>query len=201
MHQLCETATKRSPGGLTPVMAMIGAGNSADRTVVALNAALAAARDGVKVLMIDADHAEHALSNKVTGLGKPEASRFGWLSIGTKASRAVKTANGISILPAAKGSDGKAGEAIRKSIGQARSSGDYDLVILDGPAMPWDPSDRKLLELADGLVAVLPVNLDINDAMEDIIKALGDAERRLIGVVLNELNPAGINQQRDKQYA
>ena len=38
-------------------MAVIGAGSSADRTVVALNAALAAARDGVKVLMIDADHA------------------------------------------------------------------------------------------------------------------------------------------------
>jgi uncharacterized protein involved in exopolysaccharide biosynthesis/Mrp family chromosome partitioning ATPase len=199
MHQLCETATKRSPGGLTPVMAMIGAGNSSDRTVVALNAALAAARDGVRVLMIDADHAEHALSNKVTGLGKTEASRFGWLSIGTKASRAVKTANGISVLPAFKGSD--AGEAIRKAIAQARSSRDYDLVIVDGPAMPWDPSDRKLLELADGLVAVLPVNLDINDAMEDIIKALGGAERKLIGVVLNELNPAGINQQRDKQYA
>ena len=201
MHQLCETAAKRSPGNLTPVMAMIGAGSSADRTVVALNAALAAARDGVKVLMIDADHAKHALSDKVNGFGKAEASRFGWLSIGTKASRAVKTANGISILPAFKGSDGKAGEAIRKAIAQARSSGDYDLVILDGPAMPWQAPDRKLLELADGLVAVLPVNLDINDAMEDIIAALGDAERKLIGVVLNELNPPGINQQRDKQYA
>jgi uncharacterized protein involved in exopolysaccharide biosynthesis/Mrp family chromosome partitioning ATPase len=201
IHQLCETTTKRSPGGLTPVMAMIGAGNSAGRTVVALNAALAAARDGVRVLMIDADHTEHALSDKVNGLGKTEASRFGWLSIGSKASRAVKTANGISILPAVKGSDGKASEAIRKAIAQARSSADYDLVILDGPAMPWDASDRKLLELADGLVAVLPVNLDINDAMEDVIKALGDAERRLVGVVLNELNPAGINQQRDKRYA
>ena len=67
--------------------------------------------------------------------------------------------------------------------------------------MPWSAADRKLLELADGLVAVLPVNLDINDAMEDIIAALGDTERKLIGVVLNELNPAGINQQRDKQYA
>jgi uncharacterized protein involved in exopolysaccharide biosynthesis len=201
IHQLCETATKRSPGGLTPVMAMIGAGNSTDRTVVALNAALAAARDGVRVLMIDADHAQHALSNKVSGFGKTEASRFGWLSIGTKASRAIKTANGISILPAVKGSDGKAAEAIRKAIAQARSSGGYDLLILDGPAMPWDASDRKLLDTADGLVAVLPVSLDINDAMEDIIAALGGTERRLIGVVLNELNSAGISQQRDQRYA
>jgi Mrp family chromosome partitioning ATPase/capsular polysaccharide biosynthesis protein len=200
IHQLCETATKRS-SGLTPVMAVIGAGDSAGRTVVTLNAALAAARDGVTVLMIDADHARHALSDKVNGRGKSEASRFGWLSIGSKASRAIKTVNGISILPAVKGSDVKAGEAIGNVIAQARSSGGYDLVILDGPAMPWSAADRKLLDAADGLVAMLPVDLDINDAMEDIIAALGGAERKLIGVVLNELNPAGVNQQRDKRYA
>jgi uncharacterized protein involved in exopolysaccharide biosynthesis/Mrp family chromosome partitioning ATPase len=200
IHQLCETAAKRA-AGLTPVMAVIGAGSSADRTVVALNAALAAARDGVKVLIIDADHAGRALSNKVKGRGKTEASRFGWLSIGSKAARAIKTENGISILPAVEGSDVKASEAIRKSIAQARSSGDYDLVILDGPAMPWSTADRKLLEPADGLVAMLPVDLDINDAMEGIITALGGAERKLIGVVLNELTPPGTNQQRDKRYA
>jgi Mrp family chromosome partitioning ATPase len=200
VHQLCETATKRA-SGLTPVMAVIGAGGSADRTVVALNAALAAARDGVKVLMIDADHAEHALSNKVKGPGKTRASRFGWLSIGSKASRAIKTVNGISILPAIAGSDARAGEAIGKAIAQARSSGDYDLVILDGPAMPWSAAGRKLLDAADGLVAMLPVDLDINDCMEDIIAALGDAERKLIGVVLNELTPPGLSQQRDKRYA
>jgi Mrp family chromosome partitioning ATPase len=200
IHQLCEIATRRA-SGLTPVMAVIGAGSSADRTVVALNAALAAARDGVKVLMIDADHAGRALSNKLKGRGKTEASRFGWLSIGSKAARAIKTVNGISILPAVEGSDVKASEAIRKSIAQARSSGGYDLVILDGPAMPWSAADRKLLDTADGLVATLPVDLDINDAMEDIIAALGGAERKLIGVVLNELNPPGSSQQRDKRYA
>jgi uncharacterized protein involved in exopolysaccharide biosynthesis/Mrp family chromosome partitioning ATPase len=200
IHQLCVTATRRA-SGQTPVMAVIGAGNSADRTIVALNAALAAARDGVKVLVIDADHAGRALSNKLKGVGKPEASRFGWLSIGSKASRAIKTENGISILPAVEGSDVKASEAIRKAIAQARSSGDYDLVILDGPAMPWSAADRKLLEPADGLVAILPVGLDINDAMEDIISALGDAERKLIGVILNELTHPGSSQQRDKRYA
>jgi uncharacterized protein involved in exopolysaccharide biosynthesis/Mrp family chromosome partitioning ATPase len=200
IHQLCVTATRRA-SGRTPVMAVIGAGSSADRTIVALNAALAAARDGVKVLVIDADHAGHALSDKMKGRGKTEASRFGWLSIGSKASRAIKTENGISILPAVEGSDVKASEAIRKAIAQARSSGDYDLVILDGPAMPWSAADRKLLEPADGLVAILPVGLDINDAMEDIIATLGGAERKLIGVILNELTPPGSSQQRDKRYA
>jgi hypothetical protein len=50
-------------------------------------------------------------------------------------------------------------------------------------------------------VAVLPVNLDINDSMEDIIAALGGTEQKLAGVVLNEINPAVVNRQRDKQYA
>jgi hypothetical protein len=37
--------------------------------------------------------------------------------------------------------------------------------------------------------------------MEDIIATLGGAERKLIGVVLNELNPPVVKRQRDKQYA
>jgi Mrp family chromosome partitioning ATPase len=201
IHELCETAAKRAPAGVTPVMAVIGAGNGADRTVVAVNAALAAARDGVRVLMIDADHARRELSDKAASPGNSQASRFGWLSIGSKALRAITTANGISILPALKGSETRAAEAIRKAIAQARSSGGYDLIILDGPAMPWTVAGRKLLDGSDGLVAVLPADLDINEAMEDILTTLGGAERKLIGVVLNELTLTGLHQPRDKQYA
>lgn len=206
MRDIRAIAARRSPATAMPVIAVIGAGASEDRSIATLNAALAAARDGASVLVIDADHATHAFSNKVEGLGKSEPGRLGWLSIGTKASRAIKTANGISILPVIKGSDAKgsevkAADAIRKAIAQARSAGGYDLVILDGPAMPWSTADRKLLDFADSLVAILPVSLDINDAMEDIITALGDAERKLIGVVLSELQPTDFNHQRDQQYA
>jgi Mrp family chromosome partitioning ATPase len=184
-----------------PVMAVIGTGASQDRSIAALSVALAAARDGARVLMIDADHATHALSDKINRLGNSEASRLSWLSIGTKASRAIKSANGISILPVVKGTEAKASEAIRKAIAQARSAGGYDLVILDGPAMPRAAADRRLLDIADGLVAILPVHLDINDCMEEIIAGLGGTERKLIGVVLNELKPASFDRQRDKQYA
>ena len=57
------------------------------------------------------------------------------------------------------------------------------------------------IDLADGLIAILPVNLDINDCMEDIIASIGGAERKLIGVVLNELSPASVNRKPDRQYA
>jgi Mrp family chromosome partitioning ATPase len=184
-----------------PVVILIGAGAGDDRSIAALNIALSAARDGARVLMIDADHATHTLSNKINGLGKSEPSRLGWLSIGTKASRAIKTANGISILPAIGGWDTEAADSIRKAIAQARSTGGYDLVILDGPAMPRRAADRKLIDLADGIVAILPVDRDINEAMEDIITALGGAERKLVGVVLNELSAAAASRKRDRQYA
>jgi Mrp family chromosome partitioning ATPase len=201
MREMREMLAKRSPADAPPVMVVIGAGASEDRAIATLNVALAAARDGARVLIMDADHTTHALSSKVNGFGKSEASHTNWLSIGTKASRAIKTANGISILPAIKGSDAKASGAICKAIAQTRSAGGYDLVILDGPQTPWSEADRALLDAADGLVAVLPANLDINGCMEGIITALGGAERKLIGVVLNELHPATARRQRDKQYA
>ena len=188
---------RRCPGNAMPVVAMIGAGAGQDRSIAALNFALAASRDGARVLLIDADHEAHKLSNKVNRVGKSEPSRLGWLSIGSKASRAILTANGIAILPSVKG----ASDAIRKAIAQARSAGGCDLVILDGPAMPWTSVDRRLLGIADGLVAILPASLDINDSMEEIITALGSAQRKLVGVIVNELSSPSPMQQRGKQYA
>ena len=201
MREIRAALAKRSAANATPVMAVIGQGAAKDRSIAALNIALAAARDGAKVLLIDADHATHALSNKLSRPGKSEASHLSWLSIGTRASRAIATTNGISVLPAITASDLKSSEAIQKTVAQARAAGGYDLVVLDGPAMPWSPADRKLLDAAAGLIAVLPARLDINDSMEKIIAALGGAERKLLGVVLNELHPAAVERQRDKQYA
>jgi uncharacterized protein involved in exopolysaccharide biosynthesis/Mrp family chromosome partitioning ATPase len=201
MREMRAPLAKRTPAGATPVMAVIGAGAAQDRSIAALNIALAAARDGAKVLMIDADHLNHALSDKLKRPGKSEAGALDWLNIGAKPSRTVETKNGISVLPAITASDVKSSEAVHKAIAQARSAGGYDLVILDGPAMPWSATDRKLLDAASGLVAVLPAKLDINDCIENIITALGGAERKLVGVVLNELHPATVKRQRDKQYA
>jgi capsular polysaccharide biosynthesis protein/Mrp family chromosome partitioning ATPase len=172
-----------------PVIAVVGAGTAMDRSIATLNFALAASRDEAKVLMIDADREAHSLSNKVSRLGKSEPSRLGWLSIGSKASRATVTTNGISILPAVNASESRAAEAIRKSIAQARAAGGYDLAILDGPALPLGAAGRKLVDEADAIIAVLPVSLDINDALEEVIAALGPAQRKLAGVILNELSP------------
>jgi uncharacterized protein involved in exopolysaccharide biosynthesis/Mrp family chromosome partitioning ATPase len=196
-----RAAVARRAGDKTmPVIALVGAETSG-RSVTALNFALAAARDGSRVLMIDADHQAHPLSNKINRPGKSAPGKAGWLSIGNKVAREIKTVNGISVLPAAESDVGKAADAIRKAIAQARSAGGYDLVILDGPGMPLSAAGRQLLDSADALVAVLPTSLDINDSMEEILAALGGAERKLAGVVLDELTPATQTRQRGKQYA
>lgn len=194
-------AARRAPGKTMPVIALLGAGETTGRSVTALNFALAAARDGARVLMIDADHDARPLSTGISRPGKPEPSKLGWLSIGSKAAREIKTVNGISVLPAIESDAAKATEAIRRAIAQARAAGGYDLVILDGPAMPLSAGSRKLLDDADALVTVLPTSLDINDSLEDILSMLGRAERKLVGVVLDELAPATQARQRGKQYA
>lgn len=197
-----RAAIARRAGGKTlPVIALVGAGDNTGRSVTTLNFALAAARDGRRVLMIDTDNQAHTLSNMVNRPGKSGPGKLGWLSIGSKAAREIKTVNGISVLPVTESDAGNAADAIRKAIAQARSAGGYDLVILDGPAMPLSGAGRKLLDSADALVAVLPTSLDINDGMEEILAALGGAERKLVGVVLDELTPAPQTRQRGKQYA
>lgn len=192
---------RRAGGKAMPVIALVGAGETTGRSVTTLNFALAAARDGARVLMIDADHQARSLSNKVIRPSKSEPSRLGWLSIGSKDAREIKTVNGISVLPAAEGDADKAAAAIRKAIAQARSAGGYDLVILDGPSMPLSAGGRKLLDDTDSLVAVLPTSLDVNDSLEEILAALGPAERKLVGVVLDELTPAIQTRHRGRQYA
>lgn len=201
LRDMRAAMARRAGGKAMPVIALVGTGETTGRSMTALNFALAAARDGARVLMIDADHQAHTLSSKVNRPAKSEPGKHGWLSIGSKAAREIKTVNGISVLPAAESDAGKAAAAIRKAIAQARSAGGYDLVILDGPAMPLSAAGRKLLDGADALVAVLPTSLDINDSMEDILSALGGADRKLVGVVLDELTPATQTRQRGRQYA
>lgn len=200
-REMRAAVARRAGGKAMPVVALVGGGETTGRSVSALNFALAAARDGARVLMIDADHQAHALSNKVSRPRKNEPSRLGWLSIGSKAAREIRTVNGISVLPAGDNDAGKAADAIRKAIAQARAAGGYDLVVLDGPAMPLAAGSRKLLDDTDALVAVLPTSLDINDSLEEILSALGCAERKLVGVVLDELTPAMETRQRGRQYA
>jgi uncharacterized protein involved in exopolysaccharide biosynthesis/Mrp family chromosome partitioning ATPase len=199
LREMRASVGRRAGEVSMPAVAVIGIAAGEHRSIAALNFALAAARDGASVLLIDADHGERALSHRASRLGRGEAGRLGWLSIGSKAARAIKTDSGISILPAATGT--KAGDAIVKAIAQARSAGGYDLVVIDGPAMPAGDADARLLAQADAIVAILPASLDINDSLEQIITALGGAERKLAGVIINEIASPAATRLTGQKHA
>jgi uncharacterized protein involved in exopolysaccharide biosynthesis/Mrp family chromosome partitioning ATPase len=192
---------RRAAGDPMPVAAIIGAATGDDRSIAALNFALAAARDGARVLLIDADQKSRSLSQRARQLSSSEASQRGWLSIGNKAVRAIVTADGIAILPAADTSAGKAADAIRTAIAHARKTGGYDLVILDGPALPWSPDEQKILESAGALIAVLPSGPALDKGLDTIIAALHGTEHKLAGVIVNELDHPLAPEQRSRQYA
>jgi hypothetical protein len=67
--------------------------------------------------------------------------------------------------------------------------------------MPFSVEERELIDVADGLAAVLPASRDINNCMDDIIAALRGAQRKLIGVIIDELQPATAAPHRSAQYA
>jgi Mrp family chromosome partitioning ATPase len=180
---------------------MIGAGTGDDRSIAALNFALAAAREGARVLLIDADQKSRSLSQRAQRLGGGEASQRGWLSIGSKASRAIVTANGVAILPVADTSANKAVDAIRTAIAQARKTGGYDLIILDGPTLPWSADEQRILDSAVALIAVLPASQNLDESLDAIIAALGGTERKLAGVIVSELDHPVEPEQRSRQYA
>lgn len=198
MRDMREALSRRSAANVAPVMAVIGQGLGRDRSIVAVNVAVAAARDGARVLMIDADPERRALSNKLAGTAESEAKRLSWLSIGGKAERTIKTRNGIEVLPIA---GPGAFAATGKAIAQARASTDYDLVIVDGPALPFSAEGRKLVDVADGLVAMLSASFDIDGCMDDILAGLGGAEHKLIGVIINELHSVPVQPVRSAAYA
>jgi uncharacterized protein involved in exopolysaccharide biosynthesis/Mrp family chromosome partitioning ATPase len=201
MRDMRATLTKRTPAKVTPVMAVIGEGPAQDRSIAAVNITLAAARQGAKVLMIDADHVAHSLSDKFSPARRGEPARANWLGVGVRPAAAIETGNGVWVLPAITESDHRSSKAVHRAIEQARAAGGYDLIVLDGPSLPWSEADGQLFELADGLVAVLPAKLDINQSIETIVMALGHSERKLVGLVLNELNPVFAQPRRDQQYA
>jgi len=201
MRQIHAALAAGAAANAIPVLAVIGTGDDPDRSIVALNIALAAARDGARVLLIDADATVHALTDRVAHPAQSKPGRLDWLTVGGRAAPTINTVNGIAILPAIKDDPTRTNAAILKAIAQARAAGDHELVILDGPPMPWGAAERRLFDIADGLVAALPVHRDINASVEDIIAKLGGTERKLAGVVLNELQSPTASQQHDRQYA
>ena len=182
------------------VIAVIGPAARDERTMVALNVALAAAQDGVDVLLVDADAAHGVLTGRI-GEAEPQSSGALTRMFGVRRTRVVETSNRITIMPVAAGRDSSTGKAIADAIAKARRSERYGLILLDGPAMTSTGEAHDLLDLTNGVIATLPGRLDVDARMDDILHALGNRQNRLLGVIINEVSSGEISQIQDKAYA
>jgi uncharacterized protein involved in exopolysaccharide biosynthesis/Mrp family chromosome partitioning ATPase len=181
-RRIFASAKECSPKDSAPVLAVTGMDCDYHRTVVALNLALALARGGARVLLIDADGVHRALSNR---LGARPAQRKPSVWFGTAAQQPVKIMSGVAIQSAVAMGDATAGKALKA----ARLSGAYDLVLLDGPAIPPSALDREVLKSVDGIIAITPRGPSDGLRMKNTRVALGEAESKLMGIVLTELEP------------
>ena len=136
LREMRAVLARRAGDENLPVVAVIGSGPDQDRSIAALNIALPQ-RATAQVLLIDADLKGARAVEQGEPVSQQRAQPFRLAQRRAKAARAIPTADGISILPAIDAADAKACDAIRESDSQARSTGAHDLVILDGPAMPW----------------------------------------------------------------
>ncbi len=142
------------------VLLVAGAERGAGTTVSALNLAVAAARAGRRVVVIDADNDAQSLT-KAVGIGEGRiglsdvAARRADLDAATTTVSLGSTS--MSVIPA-----GNA-EPDAASLFRARSMGDaltelrnrYDLVIIDCPPMATDPEAASLARHVDGLLLVV----------------------------------------------
>ncbi len=198
LRDIRAAALRRTAAGIPPVIAIIGTRGYKDRSTASVNFALAAARDGVKLVMADAEDAFGGSANRISQLNSPERGRLGPLSSTATTASIVATSNGVSIL-AANGVDRTL--AIHEAILDVRDKAEFEMVVMDGPAIPWDSGTTEFLEQIDAFVVVLPFSLSMDEAIEDILAALGTAEQKLVGVILNELGSLENAPRQAKQHA
>jgi uncharacterized protein involved in exopolysaccharide biosynthesis/Mrp family chromosome partitioning ATPase len=182
VRRLAAAAIERSTNGRTPTICVTDLGRNNGRPAVSLNVALALAREGAKVLLIDADRAGHQLSDRaleVQATGQGSRNRL----MPRRGFEIIETADDVAIQRIDADSDH---EAVYRGLMGAQSSGRYDFILLDGPTLPARKRDRRLLNRQPALLLVLPLNLRINERMEAALAALGPASSNLIGVILNE---------------
>lgn len=199
MREIRVVAASRTSMHHAPVLAVLGMRGDSSRSVTALNAALAAAHDGFDVLLIDSDLPQGRLSQRLQAF-RPLAEAVPPTPSGLGSP--IETLNRVTVLPLGSGAEpALMAEAERMIAEHARATTECGLIILDGPAAPFADWDRSILDFADGLLAALPAHVDINAAMEDLLTALGVEARKLLGVVINEIEGPGAGVVQEREYA
>jgi len=169
----------------------LSAGLFEGKTVVTANTAFAAAREGHKVLLVDADFGNQQLTELILGEGPPQAGMTDVVAGGSTLAKAVvnvpqDSAGSIGLLSrgtaAVRAPDFFSAPATAKLFKQLSTK--YDLVLIDAPPILRVAYATTLARLADRAMLVVAHGEDVH-AAEELRDQMDMVGIPLIGYVYN----------------
>jgi succinoglycan biosynthesis transport protein ExoP len=188
VRQRVRGANRHQPG---EVLALVSAVPGEGKSTIAANLAHACAKAGLRTLLVDADlrHASVSAAYPSAVAGLVDVLNG---NISVKAAALPDPRSGLSILAAganrdtinalAETDDARLGGMLEQMRQQ------FELVIVDCPAILPIAESRRLLDCADRAVLVIEWRHTACDTVMEALNALGDSVDKLAGVVLNKVN-------------
>jgi uncharacterized protein involved in exopolysaccharide biosynthesis/Mrp family chromosome partitioning ATPase len=174
--------------GRNRLIIVLGLGAGSGASTLSLNMALAASRQGDVPLLVDLGRGSTTLSEALDAVDGPGFDDVLDGTVGFVRAALQDEATGIFFLPREKGRMRPATEVTATRIEKSfiPSLRRFDPVVIDGAALGSDPLLVALIGLADDVVLVGKPHEITVDAIGAAKRALGDANRRLRGLVINE---------------
>jgi capsular exopolysaccharide synthesis family protein len=190
-HEIDRRAAAESPRVILLAASLPGEGTS----VIASNLALQFARLGRRVLLVDADLRHAGLSRELAVDGHAGLAEV--LACGVPAQRAMlrDARSGLHFMPAAavlpteaRPTELLAGPRLAECLADLRAC--FDVIVVDAPPLLPVVDARLLADHADQIVLVMRWRHTPRELARRALALLGDNRDRLVGVVLNQAEPA-----------
>jgi capsular exopolysaccharide synthesis family protein len=169
------------------------------KTCIAINLAIAAANVGLKVLLLEGDLRRARLHRVLLLDARPGLVNF--LANGTTINGHIKETHihNLWLLPRGSRPANPAellhSETLADLLEELRST--YDLIVVDTPPLLSVADASVLSPLADGYLLVLRARKTPRDAAKKAIQQIEHVGGKVLGVVLNDVNP---KEQRYRYY-
>ena len=180
-------------GGPRERMVLVTSASAHDgRSTLVANMAIASARSGRRVLVLDADFVTQGVTEILLPDGQPRAGITEVVIGASSLENAVKEAQvvpGIELFVLSRGSDLMGAQDIFGSLEAAELFDtvreQYDLILVDSPPLPTVGYATTLARLSDGVVVVVPHRTQVAK-LEELNRRLSLIQSRRIGYVYNK---------------